>query len=241
MEVHTLVQAIDVLRNRRGSSGFRCRIVGDGPSCAAVRALAEQANLQDCVEFTGYLAGKELLASLSTFDIGVIPDPKDCYTDHITMNKAFEYMFLGKPVVGFRLRETERIVGDCGILPKRRRPRRSPMPSPDCWTTPLCAESWERPRASAQAKNSRGQRTRKSWWVPTRIYCGRVPLSGIGRLAAFCVGVRDNRLLPPKGGENPPDRPTQGHSLDFGRLAATSRFQRTPSVADSAATIRQAR
>ena len=30
--VHTLVRAIDVLRNRRGSGGFRCRIVGDGPS-----------------------------------------------------------------------------------------------------------------------------------------------------------------------------------------------------------------
>jgi glycosyltransferase involved in cell wall biosynthesis len=74
------------------------------------------------VEFTGYLAGKELLASLSTFDIGVIPDPKDCYTDHITMNKAFEYMFLGKPVVGFRLRETERIVGDCGVFAEQETP-----------------------------------------------------------------------------------------------------------------------
>jgi glycosyltransferase involved in cell wall biosynthesis len=114
--VHTLVRAIDVLRNRRGTSGFRCRIVGDGPSCASVKALAQEANLLDCVEFTGFLAGKALLANLSTFDIGVIPDPKDCYTDHITMNKAFEYMFLGKPVVGFKLRETMRVVGECGIF-----------------------------------------------------------------------------------------------------------------------------
>jgi glycosyltransferase involved in cell wall biosynthesis len=120
--VHTLVRAIDVLRNKRGNGGFRCRIVGDGPSCASVKALAQQLNLQDCVEFTGYLAGKDLLANLSTFDIGVIPDPKDGYTDHITMNKAFEYMFLGTPVVGFKLRETMRIVSDCGIFAEQETP-----------------------------------------------------------------------------------------------------------------------
>ena len=120
--VETLVRAIDVLRREHGTSGFRCRIVGDGPSCASVKALARQANLEDCVEFTGFLAGQELLSTLSTFDIGVIPDPKDCYTDHITMNKAFEYMFLGKPVVGFRLRETMRVVGECGVFAEEETP-----------------------------------------------------------------------------------------------------------------------
>jgi glycosyltransferase involved in cell wall biosynthesis len=120
--VETLVRAIDVLRNERGTSGFRCRIVGDGPSCASVKVLTRQANLQDCAEFTGFLAGHELLSTLSTFDIGVIPDPKDCYTDHITMNKAFEYMFLGKPVAGFRLRETMRVIGDCGVFAEEETP-----------------------------------------------------------------------------------------------------------------------
>ena len=120
--VDTLVRAIDVLRTERGTAGFRCRIVGDGPSCASVKALALQLSLEDCVEFTGFLGGQELLSNLSGFDIGVIPDPKDCYTDNITMNKAFEYMFLGKPVVGFRLCETMKIVGDCGLFAEEETP-----------------------------------------------------------------------------------------------------------------------
>lgn len=120
--VEMLVRAVAVLRTKHGLTDFICRIVGDGPSGASVRALAQQENLTDCVEFTGYLRGEEFLRNLSTFDIGVIPDPKNSYTDNITMNKVFEYMFLGLPIVGFQLRETMDLVGSCGIFAKQETP-----------------------------------------------------------------------------------------------------------------------
>ena len=45
--------------------------------------------------FTGYLSGDELMAALSAFDIGIIPDPLNPYNDKISMNKVFEYSALG--------------------------------------------------------------------------------------------------------------------------------------------------
>ena len=120
--VDMLVRAVAVLRDQYGASDFLCRIIGDGPSCASVKALADAANLGDFIEFTGYLRGRDLLAHLSSFDIGVIPDPKNSYTDNIAMNKVFEYMFLSKPIVGFKLRETMDLVGSCGIFVEEETP-----------------------------------------------------------------------------------------------------------------------
>ena len=120
--VDMLVRAVAVLREQYGATDIVCRIIGDGPSCASVKALAKAANLGDLVEFTGYLRGRDLLTCLSSFDIGVIPDPKNTYTDNITMNKVFEYMFLAKPIVGFRLRETMDLVGTCGIFAEEETP-----------------------------------------------------------------------------------------------------------------------
>jgi glycosyltransferase involved in cell wall biosynthesis len=121
--VETLIRALAVLRDHHNvRGGFICRIVGDGPSCASVKDTVAHLNLEDCVEFTGFVGGQALLTHLASFDIGIIPDPKNCYTDNITMNKVFEYMFLGKPIVGFQLHETMRLVGECGIFAQEETP-----------------------------------------------------------------------------------------------------------------------
>jgi glycosyltransferase involved in cell wall biosynthesis len=66
------------------------------------------------VTFTGYLRGEALLAAISTFDIGVIPDPVNEYNDKISMNKVFEYSAFGIPCVAYNLTETRRLLGSCG-------------------------------------------------------------------------------------------------------------------------------
>jgi glycosyltransferase involved in cell wall biosynthesis len=119
--VDTLVRAVAVLRDR-GVTNFMCLIVGDGPSCKSAKALVKHFNLEDTIEFTGFLSGQILLNNLSRFDIGVIPDPRNSYTDNITMNKVFEYMFLGKPIVSFRLAETMALIGPCGLYAEEETP-----------------------------------------------------------------------------------------------------------------------
>ena len=86
-------------------------IVGDGPALSEVRQLARDLNLAEKITFTGYLKGDDLLAAMSTFDIGIIPDPVNEYNDKISMNKVFEYSALGVPAVAYELAETRRLLG----------------------------------------------------------------------------------------------------------------------------------
>lgn len=94
----------------------RTIIVGDGPALRDVRALAAELEVDDRVEFTGFLTGNALLAALSAFDIGVIPDPLNSYNNHISMNKVYEYAALGLPIVGYRLEETVRLLEDAILV-----------------------------------------------------------------------------------------------------------------------------
>jgi glycosyltransferase involved in cell wall biosynthesis len=112
--VDHLIRAVADLRDRHALSHFKCRIVGDGPEMPFLRSLASELSVDDIVEFTGFMTGEGLLRAISTFDIGIIPDPYDEYNDKISMNKVFEYATLGIPMVSYRLTETVRLMGDAG-------------------------------------------------------------------------------------------------------------------------------
>lgn len=89
-------------------------VVGDGPALWKARLLVRDLALTDFITFTGYLSGKELLSAMSTFDIGIIPDPVNEYNDKISMNKVFEYSALGIPSVAYNLSETRQLLGTTG-------------------------------------------------------------------------------------------------------------------------------
>lgn len=110
--VDNLIRAIAELRSQSGLPRFACTFVGAGPELASLKALAESLGVADICQFTGFLSGETLLAALSSFDIGVIPDPFDTYNDKISMCKVFEYATLGLPIVAFELGETKRLLGD---------------------------------------------------------------------------------------------------------------------------------
>jgi glycosyltransferase involved in cell wall biosynthesis len=80
-----------------------------------VRALASSLGVDDFIRFTGYLSGDQLLAHISAFDIGVIPDPFNEANDVMSMNKVFEYCALGIPTACYPLRETKRLLGEAGV------------------------------------------------------------------------------------------------------------------------------
>ncbi len=99
---------------RKGYSDFRAVVVGDGPALPAVKGLATSLGVDEHILFTGYLSGQSLLAHISAFDIGVIPDPYNEANDLMSMNKVFEYCALGIPTACYPLKETKRLLGDAG-------------------------------------------------------------------------------------------------------------------------------
>ena len=112
--VDHFVRMLHYLRKDRGRDDVAGVVVGDGPALGASRDLARDLGLNDSIAFTGYLQGEDLLAAMSTFDIGIIPDPVNEYNDKISMNKVFEYSALGVPSISYDLSETRQLLGAAG-------------------------------------------------------------------------------------------------------------------------------
>jgi glycosyltransferase involved in cell wall biosynthesis len=120
--VDHLVRAVAHLVKVVGFCDFRAVVVGSGPALElARRSVARSLEVEDFILFTGYLKGETLLAHLSAFDIGIIPDPLNEANDLMSMNKVFEYCALGIPTACYPLKETKRLLGEAGVY----------APSPD--------------------------------------------------------------------------------------------------------------
>jgi glycosyltransferase involved in cell wall biosynthesis len=113
--VDLLVDAMAELVHGQGRDDIACAVVGSGTELEALKARASAKRLDDHITFTGFLSGQPLLSALSTFDLGVIPDPKNVYNDKISMNKVFEYMALGIPFVQFDLDEGRMAAADAAL------------------------------------------------------------------------------------------------------------------------------
>ncbi len=120
--VDLLITAMDNLVNTNGRRDVQCAIVGSGTELPRLEAMVAEKGLQDYVTFTGFLSGQPLLEAFSTFNIGVIPDPKNTYNDKISMNKVFEYMTLGIPFVGFDLIEGRKAAGEAALYAQNNDP-----------------------------------------------------------------------------------------------------------------------
>ena len=108
--------------NKLGRMDIGCVIVGDGPEFDRLRLLSADLGLQENVRFTGYLSGDAFLSALSSFDIGVIPDPSNVCNDKLSMNKVFEYMALGIPFVQFDLPQAKLDSGEAALVVKVQTP-----------------------------------------------------------------------------------------------------------------------
>jgi glycosyltransferase involved in cell wall biosynthesis len=113
--VDHFVRAVAELVRVRGFRDFSAVVVGSGPALDSVRALSGSLGVDHFMRFTGYLNGEQLLAHISAFDIGVIPDPFNEANDVMSMNKVFEYCALGIPTACYPLRETKRLLGEAGV------------------------------------------------------------------------------------------------------------------------------
>lgn len=121
--VDLLVKAVADLVHRRGRTDVHCAIVGSGTELEKLQLLARELKVDDHVTFTGFLSGEPLQRAFSTFDVGVIPDPKNTYNDKIAMNKVFEYMAIGVPFVAFDLDETRGTAAGSALYAENNCPR----------------------------------------------------------------------------------------------------------------------
>lgn len=107
--------ALNELVNRRGRQDVSLILMGDGADISSLRDLTHELDLDQHVNFTGWLSQEKMIYHLSTIDIGLVPDPQNGLNEFSTMLKTMDYMAMGKPIVGFDLVETRATAQDAGL------------------------------------------------------------------------------------------------------------------------------
>jgi len=110
-----LLEAVAHLRKKLSRSDVHFVIIGSGTELPALRVMARELGLEDCVEFTGPVSDHDLWEILGTADVCVNPDRANEMNDKSTMNKILEYMALAKPIVQFDLTEGRYSAGDASL------------------------------------------------------------------------------------------------------------------------------
>jgi glycosyltransferase involved in cell wall biosynthesis len=80
--------------------------MGDGDVVEAMRGLAIELGLADCVEFTGWVEHETIGRVLSSSDVCLAPDPRNPLNDVSSMIKISEYMAMSRPIVSYDLAES---------------------------------------------------------------------------------------------------------------------------------------
>jgi glycosyltransferase involved in cell wall biosynthesis len=98
----TVVRALHLLR----AEGVDARLVfcGSGTAVDDVLELAHDLDLDDRVEYLGFVPELELWARMFTADVGVVSQLSSPYSEVVQTNKMHEYFDAGLPVVASALR-----------------------------------------------------------------------------------------------------------------------------------------
>jgi glycosyltransferase involved in cell wall biosynthesis len=113
--VEAAVLAAEQLARRRGRTGWRMSIAGDGEMMPALTKLVADRGLADLVEFIGWLDGSAVDSLLRTATVAIQPDGPTRMNNLSTMAKTVEYLGRGVPVVATDLVETRRTAGDAAV------------------------------------------------------------------------------------------------------------------------------
>ncbi len=104
--VEYTLHALHDLVYKRGRQDVSLVLMGNGDLIPALKALAHTLQLDEYVNFTGWVTSADLVRYLTVADVGLAPDPQNGLNEYSTTIKTMEYMAMGKPIVAFELVET---------------------------------------------------------------------------------------------------------------------------------------
>jgi glycosyltransferase involved in cell wall biosynthesis len=116
--VDYLLRSIRWVVQESGRDDIQFTLMGGGENLSALRDMAAEMGLDGHVQFTGRVSDQVVRETLSTADLCVAPDPINPLNDKSTMNKILEFMAMSKPIVSYRLTETEFSAGEAAVYAK---------------------------------------------------------------------------------------------------------------------------
>jgi len=109
------LSALHDLVHKSGRQDVSLVLMGNGDHLPKLQALAYELQLDEYVNFTGWVSGRDVVRYLTVADVGLSPDPRNALNEHSTMIKTMEYMAMGKPIVAFDLAETRFSAQDAAL------------------------------------------------------------------------------------------------------------------------------
>lgn len=109
------LHALHELVHKRGRQDVSLVLMGDGGYAPTLHRLARELQLDEYVNFTGWISKEDVIHYLTVVDIGLVPDPQNGLNEFSTMLKAMEYMAMGVPLVAFDLAETSFSAQDAAL------------------------------------------------------------------------------------------------------------------------------
>jgi glycosyltransferase involved in cell wall biosynthesis len=113
--VEYALYALHNLVHKSGRRDVSLVLMGTGDHFPRLKAVAHELQLDEYVNFTGWVSGGDVSRYLSEADVGLSPDPRNGLNEYSTMIKTMEYMAMGKPVVAFDLAETRFSAQDAAL------------------------------------------------------------------------------------------------------------------------------
>ncbi len=89
--------------------------IGFGSALNDMKQLSIDLGIADNVLFTGWIDDEKAGQYLSTADVCLSPDLYDEFTNLSTMTKIMEYMFYGKPLVSYEMKEARFSAGNAAL------------------------------------------------------------------------------------------------------------------------------
>ena len=111
--VDAAIRALAILRLQRHD--WHALFLGAGEELPALKRLVAELNLEEHVEFGGFVSDPELRRAICSADVCLAPDRRNALTDVSTLIKIAEYMAMAKPTVSFALAESRVTAGDSAV------------------------------------------------------------------------------------------------------------------------------
>jgi glycosyltransferase involved in cell wall biosynthesis len=186
--VDLAVRAADVLVHEMGREDCSFALLGSGDSYDEVWALVHELGLDDYIVMPGFVLDDDLVAYLSTADVGLCPEPLNPLNEVSTMVKTMEYMAFELPVVAFDLKETRFTADEAAVYVTPNRVKEFAAAVADLLDDP------ER-RAAMGRVGRRRVETLFAWPLQARTYVG-VFDELTGRAAAPSAGKTTSPVRP---------------------------------------------
>jgi glycosyltransferase involved in cell wall biosynthesis len=106
----TMLEAVALVKPQ--IPGLRLRILGKGSYQDEFLALVKKMELEDCVQYLGFVPLAQMIQELREADVGIVAQKSSPYSNLVHTNKMYEFIALGKPVLASRLKSVEAYFGE---------------------------------------------------------------------------------------------------------------------------------